>query len=171
MDLTEDDVLEILKLIEQSEFDYFQLEQGDLKLTVAKNGYVPTAETAAASPPPSPAVAPPSQPVPEPAAAASTTTAAPASAPEPAPAAAAEEGLVPVAAPMVGTFYAAPSPEDPPYVTVGAQVEAGATLGLIEVMKVFTAIKTEVAGTVEQILVKNAQFVEYGQILFRIRPL
>jgi acetyl-CoA carboxylase biotin carboxyl carrier protein len=164
MDLTEDEVLEILKLIEQSEFDYFQLEQGELKLTVARNGYVPAGDAPATvtAPAARPAAAfPATEPVAPPPAAPGAAAA---------PESAADEGLVPVAAPMVGTFYAAPSPEDPPYVTVGARVEAGATLGLIEVMKVFTSIKAEASGVVEQILINNAQFVEYGQTLFRIRP-
>jgi len=71
---------------------------------------------------------------------------------------------------MVGKFYSAPAPSDPPYVEVGSRVEAGVAVGLIEVMKVFASIKTEVAGTIEKILVTNGQFVEFGQPLFLIRP-
>jgi biotin carboxyl carrier protein len=71
---------------------------------------------------------------------------------------------------MVGKFYIAPSPADPPYVQVGARVDVGATVGLVEVMKVFTSIKTEIAGTIEQILVSNGEFVEFGQPLFLMRP-
>jgi acetyl-CoA carboxylase biotin carboxyl carrier protein len=71
---------------------------------------------------------------------------------------------------MVGKFYAAPSPSDPPYVEQGKEVAAGATVALIEVMKVFTSVKTDVAGVVERILVSNGQFVEFGQPLFLIRP-
>ncbi len=77
---------------------------------------------------------------------------------------------MPVTAPMVGKFYSAPSPQDPPYVQEGTKVEAGATVGLIEVMKVFTSIKTASAGVIERILVKNGEFVEFGQTLFLIRP-
>jgi acetyl-CoA carboxylase biotin carboxyl carrier protein len=76
---------------------------------------------------------------------------------------------MPILAPMVGKFYAAPSPSEPPYVAVGAAVEAGATVGLIEVMKVFTSIKSEAAGVIERILVSNGQFVEFGQPLFLLR--
>ena len=165
MDLTEDDVLEILKLVEQSKFDYFQLEQGELKLTVARHGYVPAEEAprALAPSPPAPATvaAPP---------AGASPPAAPAPAVAPAASADADDGLVAVKAPMVGTFYAAPAPTEPPFVQKGAHIEVGATLGLIEVMKVFTAIKAEIGGTVEAILINDAQFVEYGQPLFRIRP-
>ena len=71
---------------------------------------------------------------------------------------------------MVGKFYAAASPSDPPFVLPGTKVAAGATVGLIEVMKVFASIKTETAGVIERILVSNGQFVEFGQTLFWIRP-
>ena len=156
MELTEDDVLEILKLFEQSKFDFLQLQQGERKITVSKAGYVPASAGPA-----------PAQPV-QPSAGAA---AAPAPAPQAAkPAVAIPEGLLPVTAPMVGKFYAAPSPSDPPYVEVGTKVAAGTTVGLIEVMKVFTSIKTETAGVIETILVTNGQFVEFGQPLFLIRP-
>jgi acetyl-CoA carboxylase biotin carboxyl carrier protein len=156
MELTEDDVLEILKLFEQSKFDFLQLEQGERKITVSKGGFV-SARTDAA-----PARLPPAAAVAAPAAAG----------PQASPAAGAtnDHGLLPVTAPMVGKFYAAPSPSDPPFVTPGATVAAGATVGLIEVMKVFASIKTETAGVIERILVTNGQFVEYGQTLFWIRP-
>ena len=84
--------------------------------------------------------------------------------------AAVEEGLVAAKAPMVEKFYAAPSPTDPAFVEKGARVTEGATLGLIEAMKVFTTIKSEMAGGIEQILVCHGQFIEYGRTLFLIRP-
>lgn len=157
MELTEDDVLEILKLFEQSKFDFLQLEQGERKITVSKGGYVPVSAggTVAAAAP-----------------AALVAPAAPPAASQQAPKAAAPvaDGLVAVTAPMVGKFYAAASPADPPYVQVGTQVAVGATVGLIEVMKVFASIKTEIAGVIERILVTNGDFVEFGQPLFLIRP-
>ena len=70
---------------------------------------------------------------------------------------------------MVGKFYSAPAPSDPPYVEVGSKVVAGATVGLIEVMKVFTSIKAETAGVIEQILVPSGDYVEFGQTLFLLR--
>ncbi len=166
MELTEDDVLEILKLFEQSKFDFLQLEQGERKIMVSKGGYVPAVTDVASVAPASPHAAAP----------APAVRAAPAAAPAPAAksahagAEAIEAGLVPVPAPMVGKFYSAPSPTDPPYVQEGSEVAAGATVGLIEVMKVFTSIKTETAGVVARILVSNGQFVEFGQPLFLIRP-
>jgi biotin carboxyl carrier protein len=71
---------------------------------------------------------------------------------------------------MVGKFYSAPAPSDPPYVEVGSKVAAGAAVALIEVMKVFASVKTETAGTIEKILVTNGEFVEFGQTLFLLRP-
>jgi len=157
MELTEDDVLEILKLFEQSKFDFLQLEQGERKITVSKGGYVSRTEAASAAPP---ARLPPAAGVALPAAEQAV----------PAASAAPEPGLMPVTAPMVGKFYAAPSPSEPPFVMPGTKVAAGATVGLIEVMKVFASIKTETAGVIERILVTNGQFVEFGQTLFWIRP-
>jgi len=162
MELTEDDVLEILKLFEQSKFDFLQLEQGERKITVSKGGYAPAgtggARAASASSAVATASAPPqaSSPAAQPA-----TKAASSSIPD---------GLVAVTAPMVGKFYSAPAPSDPPYVEVGSKVAVGATVGLIEVMKVFASIKAETAGVIERILVSNGEFVEFGQPLFLLRP-
>jgi acetyl-CoA carboxylase biotin carboxyl carrier protein len=161
MELTEEDVIEILKLFENSKFDFLQLEQGERKITVSKGGFVPAGGAGVAAPVPSPA----SRPQP----AASQHAAAPQPAAKVEPAAAAD-GLIPVTAPMVGKFYAASSPSDPPYVEVGSRVAVGATVGLIEVMKVFASVKTETAGVIERILVSNGEFVEFGQPLFLLRP-
>ena len=160
MELSEDDVLEILKLFEQSKFDFLQLEHGERKITVSKGGYAAFAGSAAVH------VLPRALP----AAVATTATGAAGAPVAKAEAPAIDSGLVPVTAPMVGKFYAAASPSDPPYVQAGDKVAVGATIGLIEVMKVFASIKTEVAGTVEKILVTNGQFVEFGQALFLVRP-
>ena len=164
MELTDDDVLEILKLFEQSQFDFLELLQGERKITLSKGGYVHAGSTVAAA---APAAAPTGAPPAALARPAPAARAAPAAKPTAAPIA---EGLVPVTAPMVGKFYSAPAPSDPPYVEVGSKVVSGATVGLIEVMKVFASIKTEVAGTIEKILVTNGEFVEAGQALYLIRP-
>ena len=73
-----------------------------------------------------------------------------------------------VRSPMVGTFYASPSPDKPPFVTVGQQVKAGDTLGIIEAMKMFNPIEADVSGTVLKIAVENGQPVEFDQPLFVI---
>lgn len=79
-------------------------------------------------------------------------------------------GLIQVKSPMVGTVYLAPNPESPTFVKVGANVGADSTVCMIEAMKVFSEIKAETSGTIERVLVKNAQAVEYGQALFLVRP-
>jgi acetyl-CoA carboxylase biotin carboxyl carrier protein len=94
--------------------------------------------------------------------------AAPAAPAEAAPAPARE--LVEVKSPMVGTFYAAPAPEAPPYVEVGSTVTKGQTLCILEAMKLMNELESEVDGIVREILVENAEPVEYGQVLFRIEP-
>jgi acetyl-CoA carboxylase biotin carboxyl carrier protein len=75
------------------------------------------------------------------------------------------EGEQVVVAPMVGTFYSAPAPTEPPYVAEGDEIEPGQIVGIIEAMKMMNQIESEVAGRVTRILVQNAQPVEYGQPL------
>ena len=87
-----------------------------------------------------------------------------------APAAPAAEKLPAIESPMVGTFYAAPGPDKAPFVTVGSKVGPDTTVCLIEAMKIFNEIKAETTGTVEEVLVKSGQAVEFGQPLYRIRP-
>ncbi len=88
-------------------------------------------------------------------------------APAPAPAAPAVTGTQ-VTSPMVGTFYQAPSPGAEPFVKVGSVVKKGDTLCIIEAMKLLNEIEAEVNGTIKEILVKNAEPVEFGQALFII---
>ncbi len=75
-----------------------------------------------------------------------------------------------VRAPNLGTFYRAPKPGAPPYVSLGQWVEAETELCLIEVMKLFTSVQSGVRGTVKQILAEDSQLVEFGQPLFVIDP-
>lgn len=83
---------------------------------------------------------------------------------------AADDGLLIIRSPTVGTFYSAQSPEDPPFVSVGTKISASTTVCLIEAMKVFNPIAAELAGTIEAILVKNGDPVEFNQPLFKVRP-
>jgi len=89
---------------------------------------------------------------------------------EPTPVPESGEELVYVVAPLVGTFYSAPSPESPPYVNVGDRVGKGSIVCIVEAMKVMNEIESDYAGTVVQALVENAQPVEYGQKMFAIKP-
>ncbi len=85
------------------------------------------------------------------------------------PAARAEE-LLEIKSPMVGTFYAAPSPDSEPYVSAGADISEDTVVCIVEAMKVMNEIKAECVGTIVEVCVKNTQPVEYGQVLFRVRP-
>jgi len=79
------------------------------------------------------------------------------------------EGTVAITAPMVGTFYRSPSPDSASYVEVGDRVEQGKTVCIIEAMKLFNEIESEVKGEIVKVLVENAQPVEYGQKLFLVK--
>ncbi len=73
-----------------------------------------------------------------------------------------------ITAPMIGTFYASPSPGDPPFVSVGERIEAGQVVGIIEAMKIMNEIVADRAGVIAEILVSNGEAVEYGSPLFRV---
>jgi oxaloacetate decarboxylase alpha subunit len=88
----------------------------------------------------------------------------------PAPAALEGNGVVPVSSPMVGVFYRSPQPGSPPFVEVGEVVAAGQTLCMLEAMKLFNELKSEIDGRVRAIHVENAQPVEFGQLLFELEP-
>ncbi len=96
--------------------------------------------------------------------------AAPATSAEAAASAAKAANTVEIASPMVGTFYRAPSPESPAYVDVGQMVEIGQVVCIVEAMKLMNEIKSEVRGKVAEVLVNNAEPVEFGQPLFLIEP-
>ena len=79
-----------------------------------------------------------------------------------------QEDVYRVSSPVVGSFYAAPSPDAPPFVTIGSRVEKGDILCIIEAMKTFNEIESEQAGTISRIAVQNGDLVEYGQVLFEL---
>jgi acetyl-CoA carboxylase biotin carboxyl carrier protein len=81
-----------------------------------------------------------------------------------------EEDLIEIKSPIVGTFYATPSPDSEPYVEIGSTVDSQSIVCIIEAMKVMNEIKAETSGTIVEILVTNGQAVEYGQVLFKVRP-
>ena len=164
MELTEDDVLHILKLIDESKFDYFQLEVGELKITVSKGDPIPLSSSPRSAPvsqSPGAVVEPPK---------ATPAPPAPQSAAPNIDAKATAEGLLPITAPILGTFYVAPEPGAPPFVQIGTAITEDTTVGLIEVMKVFNSVRANVKGTVTQVVAQNGQFVEYGQTLFLVKP-
>ena len=159
--LSEDEVRQISRIIDtlnHSTFDYLQLEFGALKLTIGKG-----AQVGAPSSAPAPA------PVAAPAAVAAAAPSAPASAPASAdvPLAA---GEVAITASMIGRFYSQPEPGAAAYVSVGATVREDSTVGLVEAMKMFNAVHAGVNGVITRICVQDAALVEYGQVLFHVRP-
>lgn len=97
--------------------------------------------------------------------------AAAAQAAAPVAAAAPSKNTVEIKAPMVGTFYRAPSPEAPPYVEVGQVIEPGQVICILEAMKLMNEIKAEIKGKILDVLVDNAEPVEFGQPMFLIEPL
>lgn len=102
---------------------------------------------------------------------AAVATAGLAAAPAAAPAAEkAPSNLIEIRSPMVGTFYSAPSPESDAFASVGTSISDDSPVCIIEAMKVMNEIKAECSGTVVEVCVRNAQPVEYGQVLFRVKP-
>lgn len=89
---------------------------------------------------------------------------------EPAAPPAVASDLVEITSPMVGTFYRAPAPDEPAFVSVGERIRQGQTVCIIEAMKLMNELEAEVAGEVVQILVENADPVEFGQVLMLVRP-
>lgn len=81
-----------------------------------------------------------------------------------------DAGLLPIKSPMVGTFYTASSPDAKPFVSVGSVVDEETDVCIIEAMKVFNNIKAETRGTIARIMVTNGQTVEFGTVLFLVKP-
>ncbi len=164
-------IQELLKLVADSGVAEVEIEEDGFKLTVRTQAATVQVQPPAYFAPPMPmgyAAYPPAMPAPQaaPLAAMSPAAAPPAAAPEPAEAPPAQGHVV--HAPIVGTFYAAPSPDADDYVKVGDRVSVGQVLCIIEAMKLMNEIESEVAGTVTKIMVDNGEPVEYDQGLFEI---
>jgi len=80
------------------------------------------------------------------------------------------KNLAEIKSPLIGTFYAKPTPDSEPFIEPGTHVEAQTVVCIIEAMKVMNEIKAGISGTVDQITVTNGQAVEYGQVLYRVKP-
>jgi acetyl-CoA carboxylase biotin carboxyl carrier protein len=171
MALEQDDVIRIIKILDESDYDELHLEMGDLKLSVSKSG---TGGLAQALGTPRRVEAPrPATPSPAAAKLASVAEAAPIeTAPQPKAQvqSSAEEGMVPIISPLLGTFYRSPKPGAPPFVEVGSKVKPDDSVCLIEVMKTFTTIKAGIEGRIVKICAENAEMVEYQQTLFLVEP-
>ncbi len=153
------DVRKIRRLVElmnEHDLSEMDLRQGDTRIQLRRGG-PPTA----------------SEPAARPAAARPAEAAAPAAEPKGPPPAAAEpaaveEHIALIKSPMVGTFYAAPDPDSPPYVSVGDAVGPETTVCIVEAMKVFNEIPAEVLGKIVAVLVENGEPVEFGQPMFKV---
>jgi acetyl-CoA carboxylase biotin carboxyl carrier protein len=150
------EVKRLLAFMQENGLEDFEYERGGVHIRLKKASAGSVAPPVAAAPPVEAAVTLAPAPVP-----ASTQDAG-----KPA-ATAANVHLI--KSPIVGTYYSAPSPEAEPFVTVGARVESGQVLCIIEAMKLMNEIESDVAGEVVQILVENGHPVEYGEPLFGIR--
>jgi acetyl-CoA carboxylase biotin carboxyl carrier protein len=148
----------LLKLMTEHDLAEVELREGDQRIRLRKGsaipaGFLPAAPAPGAyQPPPNSAPATPAH------AAPAATPAAPA------------KNLIEIKSPMVGTFYSKPKPDKPDYVSVGSAVRHDTVVCLIEAMKLYNDIKAEVTGKIAELCVKNGDFVEFNQVLFRVEP-
>lgn len=163
MDLDFNALRDLLAAINQTDVAEFTLKNGDFELTVRKGGQVLShslpqpglgLEGVTSLPTPTGITVAPLPTAPPPA-----STAPPLN-----------DRLVDITSPMVGTFYRAPSPDDSPYVNVGDRIRPNQVVCILEAMKLMNEVEAEVAGEIVEILVENAQPVEYGQVLMRVNP-
>ncbi|HEY0977381.1 MAG TPA: acetyl-CoA carboxylase biotin carboxyl carrier protein [Flavobacteriales bacterium] len=164
MNLTQ--IQDLIKFVAKSGVSEVEIEQKDFKITIKTPAGKKEVQVIAA---PAPAYAPaPVMPAPAPApAAAAPAPAAPAA---PAAAPAAESKYITIKAPMIGTFYRAAGPGKPVFANVGDEVKPGKTICIIEAMKLFNEIESEVSGKIVKVLVDDAKPVEYDQPLFLVDP-
>ena len=152
-------IVQLVEALGRSNLDTLQLDLGHFRLTLGKAGArMDLASDLQPTPPSSPTATP------VPAAREPKTTSSHPARPKGAP------GTVEVRSPIMGIFYSKPDPESPPFVSLGAKVNEGTTVGLIEVMKVFQSVQAGAEGQITEICVKDAETVAIDQTLFRIRP-
>ena len=150
MALSDEDVREILRIIDESDLDELRVETRGFRLHVLRGEAGKAAPEASAPPARGPTQG---------------------ESPAPSPRRPARSGeMQTIKAPMLGTFYAADGPGQQPFVEVGARVEPNTVVGIIEVMKMMNSVRAGVAGTVVEVCAENAQLVEEGEPLFRVEP-
>lgn len=160
MDIKE--IQQLIKFVSQNSVDEVEINRKDFKLLIKKNpAQVTTAQVVTAAPVAAPAPVA-SAPAPAPAAAAAPKTDSASSE--------SNSNLIEIKSPMVGTFYRATNPESPSFVNVGDEVAPGKVVCIIEAMKLFNEIESEVKGKIVKVLVDNASPVEYDQPLFLVEP-
>lgn len=158
-------IQELIKAVNKSELSELTIKDGDFEITIKQSNTQETQVVTVAAP------AQQSAPAPQP-----VQQAAPAPAPEaaqpatPQPAADNDANLITVKSPMIGTFYRSPKPEEPPFVNVGDTINEGEHICIIEAMKLFNEIESEVTGKIVKVLIDDASPVEYDQPLFLVDP-
>jgi acetyl-CoA carboxylase biotin carboxyl carrier protein len=148
-------VRELLSILNQTDIEELSLKSSDFELTIRKGSFSQAqgVSTTAVAPAAMAAVV-------EPVALAAS----------PAPPSAIDKNWVAVTSPMVGTFYRASGPDEPPFIEVGDTMRLGQTICIIEAMKLMNELEAEVAGEVMEILVENGKPIEFGQPLMRVKP-
>jgi acetyl-CoA carboxylase biotin carboxyl carrier protein len=159
-------IIALIEALDRSDFDSLQLDAGHFRLTLGKRtesaAQLGVTELRSAAPAPVqasqvPAAARPAQHI-------EKQTREKRSGPT------SGTDTIDVCSPIMGMFYSKPDPASPPFVSVGTEVDEGTTVGLVEVMKVFNAIPAGAKGTIVEVCVEDAETIEIGQTLFRIRP-
>ncbi|MEY3717034.1 MAG: acetyl-CoA carboxylase biotin carboxyl carrier protein [Bacteroidota bacterium] len=157
MDLKE--IQALIKFVSTAGVDEVEINQKDFKLLIKKNpAQITTAQYTPVAVQAAPVAAAPVA-----AATAAPAVAAPAAEPK-------ADNLITIKSPMVGTFYRTPNPESPMFVNVGDEVKPGKVVCIIEAMKLFNEIESEISGKIVKVLVDNATPVEYDQPLFLVEP-
>lgn len=153
------DIKELIKVLEKSNLNELNIVDGEFEIHLQKDRNLETItmpqQYAAPAMAPAPAMTP----------AAIAPAAAPAELAAPV-----KSNLIEIKSPMVGTFYAASNPESPDFANIGDKINDESVVCIVEAMKLFNEIKAETSGKIVEILVENAQPVEYGQVLFLVEP-
>lgn len=151
------DLLEqMTRLMKENDLNTIDVRDGDKRVILKRGALMAPVSGAGFVPQYAPSAAP--------------SAAAPSAGGAPPAASGDESNLVPIKSPMVGTFYSSASPEAKPFVSVGSTVDEETDVCIIEAMKVFNNIKAETRGTITKILVENGATVEFGQVLFLVKP-
>ncbi|MFN4249320.1 MAG: acetyl-CoA carboxylase biotin carboxyl carrier protein [Flavipsychrobacter sp.] len=158
-------IQELIKAINKSNISELSVEEGDFKITIKQAQTISETQFVAVQ-------APMPQMLPQAAPQTAALPAAPAPAAQAAPAAApaANDKLITIKSPMIGTFYRSPSPDKPSFVNVGDDIKQGDVLCIVEAMKLFNEIESEVSGKIVKVLIDDASPVEYDQPLFLVEP-